>query len=303
MVTEPPTKEEVEREKTRILQGMEQRMTNSQQAALGLSETIASGDWRLYFLNYDQIKTVTPEDVVRVAKLYFKASNRTVGEFIPDAGAGSHGGARVARSGAVVQEIIKSGLTISQGEAFDPAPANIEKHLTRSKLPNGLKVVMLPKTTRGGTVMASLDFEFGDEKSLAGKSAVGSMAGSLLMRGTKTQTRQQIQDEMVKLNARINVSGGVDGASATVQTTAENLVPALRLAAEMLREPSFPDAEFDQVKKQRIAGIENRRTEPGPLAPLALARALNPYPRERCALHGDASMKTLRMRTRSRWTK
>ncbi len=46
---------------------------------------IASGDWRLFFLNYDQIKSVTPEDVVRVAKLYFKDSNRTVGEFIPTA--------------------------------------------------------------------------------------------------------------------------------------------------------------------------------------------------------------------------
>ena len=99
VVTEPPTKEEVEREKARILQGMEQRMANSQQAALGLSEMIASGDWRLFFLNYDQIKSVTPEDVVRVAKLYFKASNRTVGEFIPTADAGPHGGARVSRSG------------------------------------------------------------------------------------------------------------------------------------------------------------------------------------------------------------
>src|SRR6202789_237729 len=83
VAAEPPSKEEVEREKARILQGMEQRMTNSQQAALGLSEMIASGDWRLFFLNYDQIKSVTPDDVVRVAKLYFKASNRTVGEFIP----------------------------------------------------------------------------------------------------------------------------------------------------------------------------------------------------------------------------
>ena len=60
-------------------------MANSQQAALGLSETIASGDWRLYFVNYDQIKRVTPADVVRVAELYFKPSNRTVGEFIPTA--------------------------------------------------------------------------------------------------------------------------------------------------------------------------------------------------------------------------
>ncbi len=278
VVSEPPTKEEVEREKARILQSMEQRMNNSQQAALGLSEMIASGDWRLFFLNYDQIKSVTPEDVVRVAKLYFKESNRTVGEFIPTP---EPDRTQVPSSPDLdsVFQSYKSGMTISQGEAFDPAPANIEKHLIRSKLANGLKVVMLPKTNRGATVIASLDVEFGDEKALAGKNAVGSMAGSLLMRGTKTHTRQQIQDEMVKLNARINVSGGVTGASASVQTTAENLIPALQLAAEILREPSFPDAEFEQAKKQRIAGIESRRTEPGPLAQLALARALNTYPR------------------------
>ncbi len=105
------------------------------------------------------------------------------------------------------------------------------------------------------------------------------MTGALLMRGTRNRTRQQIQDEMVKLNAQINVSGGVSGASASIQTTEANLIPALRLAAEMLREPSFPDSEFDSAKKQRIAGIENRRTEPAALAPLALDRALNPYPR------------------------
>ena len=97
VATDPPTADEVARAKTRILQGMETRMANSQQAALGLSETIAAGDWRLYFVNYDQIKRVTPADVVRVAALYFKASNRTVGEFIPDRRSGPDGGARVAR--------------------------------------------------------------------------------------------------------------------------------------------------------------------------------------------------------------
>jgi zinc protease len=278
VVSEPPTKEEVEREKSRILQGMEQRMTNSQQAALGMSESIAGGDWRLYFWNYDQIKNVTPEDVVRVAKLYFKDSNLTVGEFIPTASP-ERTEVPAAPDLDSVFKNYKSGMTVSQGEAFDPTPANIEKHLTRSQLPNGLKLDMLPKSTRGGTVVASLQIRFGDEKSLAGKNAIGDMTGALLMRGTKTRTRQQIQDEMVKLNARITVNGNVDSANASIQTTAENLIPALRLAADILRAPSFPDSEFDQVKKQRIAGIENRRTEPGSLAPLALERALFTYPR------------------------
>ncbi len=278
VVAEPPTKDEVEREKTRILQGMEQQMANSQQAARGLSDVIASGDWRLFFLNYDQIKSVTPEDVVRVAKLYFKESNRTVGEFIPTAEP-DRTQVPVAPDLEAVLKDYKSGMKVSQGEAFDPAPANIEKHLSRSKLPNGLKVVMLPKTNRGETVSAALHIEFGNEQSLAGKSAVGDMTGSLLMRGTTNRTRQQIQDEMVKLNARINIFGGASEAEASVQTTAENLIPALRLMAEMLRQPSFPEAEFDQAKKREIAGIENRRTEPASLAPLALARVLNPFPR------------------------
>jgi zinc protease len=138
---------------------------------------------------------------------------------------------------------------------------------------------MLPKTSRGGTVSALLDVEFGDATALAGKNAIGGMTGAMLMRGTKSRTRQQIQDEMVKLNAQINVSGGVSGATASIQTTSENLVPALRLAAEMLREPSFPDSEFESAKKQRIAGIENRKTEPAALAPQALDRALNPFPK------------------------
>ena len=71
-----------------------------------------------------------------------------------------------------------------------------------------MKLAMLPKTNRGGTVSAAIQIEFGDEQALAGKNAVGSMTGALLMRGTKNRSRQQIQDEMVKLNARINVSGG-----------------------------------------------------------------------------------------------
>src|SRR5580704_3116998 len=132
VVSEPPSKEEVERSKSRILQGMEMSMTNSQQAALGLSNTIASGDWRLYFLNYDQIKKVTPEDVVRVAKLYFKESNRTVGEFIPTDAPDRTEVPASANLEAALKDY-KTGMTVSQGEAFDPAPANIEKHVTRSK--------------------------------------------------------------------------------------------------------------------------------------------------------------------------
>ena len=80
---EPPTKDEVDRVKQRLLRSTENAMTNSQQLGLSLSEWTARGDWRLLFLNRDRVASVTPDDVVRVAKAYLKESNRTVGEFIP----------------------------------------------------------------------------------------------------------------------------------------------------------------------------------------------------------------------------
>jgi zinc protease len=278
VATDPPTADEVARAKTRILQGMETSMANSQQAALGLTEMIAAGDWRLYFVNYDEIKRVTPADVVRVAELYFKASNRTVGEFIPTAEPDRTEVPASPDLEALLKDY-KTGLSVTAGEAFDPAPANIEKHLVRATLPNGMKLAMLPKASRGGIVSATIQLRFGDEKSLTGLRAAGELTGALLMRGTTTKTRQQLQDEMVKLDARIIVNGGADRATATINTTEAKLVPALRLAVEMLREPSFPDTEFDQVKQQRVAGIENNRSDPAVLAPLALSRALNPFPR------------------------
>ena len=78
--------EEVDRVTTQMLRGLENSLSNAQAIATGaLNTAIAQGDWRLMFLQHDRLKDVTPADVVRVAKTYFKPSNRTVGYYIPDA--------------------------------------------------------------------------------------------------------------------------------------------------------------------------------------------------------------------------
>ncbi len=145
--------------------------------------------------------------MARVAKAYLKSSNRTLGEFIPTT-APDRAEIPATPDTAARFKDYKGGGTIQQGEAFDPTPGNIEARVIRAKLPNGLKLVMFPKKTRGGTVVASMNVRFGDEKSLFGKSTAGSMTGALLMRGTKNKNRQQIQDETDRLKAQINVSGG-----------------------------------------------------------------------------------------------
>ena len=118
------------------------------------------------------------------------------------------------------------------------------------------------------------------------------------MSGTATRNRQQIQDEMEKLNARIQVSGGgggggfggrgggrgapgggggISGASATITVKPENLPAAMRLAVEMLRAPAYPEAEFDRVKGQRVRALENVPTQPEQLSAQELQRHLSPF--------------------------
>lgn len=142
-----------------------------------------------------------------------------------------------------------------------------------------MKLVMLPKKTRGGVVVARVNLRFGDEKSLAGKAAAAGLAGATLMRGTKNKSRQQIQDETDRLKANIMVMGNAMSASANIQTVEVNLDGALRLTAEVLREPAFPEAEVEQVRTQRITGIENQKSEPTVLAITDFRRHMSPFPR------------------------
>ncbi len=275
---EPPTKEEVERVKTRLLKTMEQEMNDSQAVALDLSEYASQGDWRLIFLTRDRIKAVTEADVLRVAKAYLKESNRTLASFIPTK---SPDRAEIPATPDIAETLkdFKGSAVVAAGEAFDTSTANIESRVVRSTLPDGMKMSLLSRKTRGGTVVASVTIRYGNEKSLVGKSATAGITGGLLMRGTKNKSRQQIQDEMDRLKATVNVSGSPFSATANVETIEANLPGALRLAAEILREPAFPDSEFETVKQQRIAAAEAGRSEPQVLALTDFRHRLTTYPR------------------------
>jgi zinc protease len=239
-----------------------------------LGGDIGDGDWRLLFLNRDRVAKVTPDDVTRVAKTYLKSSNRTLGEFIPTT-APDRAEIPTTPDAADLFKDYKGGAVIAQGESFDPTPQNIEVRVIRAKLPNGMKLVMFPKKTRGGTVVARINLHFGDAKSLEGKQTAADIAGSLLMRGTKNKNKQQIQDETDHLKAQITVNGGVDQAGATIRTLDTNLADSLKLVRELLREPAFPESEFEQVRQQRIATAESGKTEPNNLVQIDLYRHLN----------------------------
>ncbi len=274
----PITKEEVDRARAELLKNIDLTLNSADRVGLELSEWIGAGDWRLFFLNRDRVKKLTAEDAQRVAVQYLKPSNRTVGIFIPTP---KPDRAEIPASPdvAALLKDYKGEAAVAQGEAFDPSPANIESKTTRTKLSNGLQLALLSKKTRGATVVAALTLRFGDEKSLMNKSAIADLAADILIRGTAKHTRQQLKDEFDRLKARVATSGGPTQASVSVETIRENLPAVLKLVAEVLREPAFPADEFEQLKQEAFAAIEQQRSEPEAVGPNAYSRHLSPYPK------------------------
>jgi zinc protease len=212
-----------------------------------------------------------------VAARYFKPANRTLGLFIPTDKPDRAEIPATPDLSAALKDY-KGDATVAAGEAFDPSTTNIEARTVRS-VAGGIKLALLPKKTRGGKVVAQMALRYGDEKSLMNKSAAARLAGAMLMRGTAKHTRQQIQDELDRLKARAFVAGGATQATVNIETTRENLPEVMRLVAEMLRESSFPASEFDLLKQEELANIEQNKSEPTQIAFTTFARALSPYPK------------------------
>ena len=278
IVKEPPNKEEIDRVLTRRKKDFDLMYNNPQRVALLMSEWASMGDWRLMFLDRDRTEKLTPQDIVRVAKSYLKSSNLTVGRFVPVEKAPERAEVHPTPDVAAMLSNYTGRAAVEQGEAFDPTPANIEARTQRVTLPNGLKLAMLPKKTRGATVTVSLALHYGDEKSVFDRGTAAQFAGALLMRGTQRHTRQQLQDTLDQLKAQMNANASDNDANLSVTTIRASIVPALRLAAEVLRQPAFPEAEFEQVRQSLLGRIEGSLKEPGALAPLALRRHLIRYP-------------------------
>ncbi|NUO02487.1 MAG: insulinase family protein [Saprospiraceae bacterium] len=275
----PITQEEIERAKTRLLKDFELNFNNSERVGLQMSEYLAKGDWRLAYLFRDNLEKVTIEDVKRVAGFYFKPSNRTIGRFIPEEAPDRVEVPEPPNVEALVKNY-KGKQPIAQGEVFDATPQNIETRTKRGKLPNGLKYALLPKETRGDVVTARITLRYGDANSLKNKQTAARYAGAMLNKGTLKRDRQGIEDELDRLKARVFISGGGTSAFATIETDRKNLPEVIALVKEMLQSPSFDENEFEKLKQEDIAGIEQQKSEPTALARNVQSRLIRPYEKD-----------------------
>ena len=265
-----PTEEEMERTRREYSNMIEKQLNNPQQVGVALSEHIALGDWRLLFQGRDDLPKITAKQVADAAARYLKRDNRTVGIFLPE-DSPQRADIAPAPTAAEILKDFKGKESALTSENFDPSQDNIMKR-TELKQVNGLKLALLPKKNRGEMVSVDLRLHWGDEKNQFGKQLIAAATNEMLTRGTSKYTRTQLADQMSKLKMS---GGGVYH----FDTTRENLNEALRLVAHVLKEPSFPAAEFEQLRQQWIVGIEAMRSDPQAMASQSLAEYFDHWPK------------------------
>ena len=264
LATDAELKRQVQQQRT----AFDRALADPQAFGVGLSEYISLGDWRLFFLQRDQLAKLSAPEVDKAAQKYFVRDNRVVGSYIPE-DAPLRAEIPAAPTPTQLLADYKPSEKGAAGEAFAPTQENIDKR-TRVLSFGNLNVALLPKQNRGNTVNVQTQFQWGSPESLTGRMIESDMAAAMLGRGTEKMTRQQIADEMT----RLQMTGGLTG----FQTTRENLPDALRLLAHVMRATNFPATEYEQLQRQVATGLQAQLDNPETISRDVLATHFNTYP-------------------------
>jgi zinc protease len=290
--SKPVTDAEIERWRSKSLKEFELALTETATVGVALSDWAAMGDWRLFFLTRDRVKTVKAADVTRVAQNYLRASNRTLGMFVPTK-APERSPAPPRVDVAQVMKDFKPSEAVSAGEVFLATIDNVEKRTSRDVIgpkgkqtaagpaKSGLELALLPKKTKGGAVRVLMTVRYGDEKSLQGKAFLGTVLPSMLMRGTKKHTFQQLKDQFDNLKAEVNFGASTEPgvAQVRIKTMKDNLPAVLSLVIEALQEPAFPKPEFETLRKELLARYEEQLQDPVRNGMTTLMQKVSPAPK------------------------
>jgi zinc protease len=131
----------------------------------------------------------------------------------------------------------------------------------RGRLPNGLQLIVADLPGRP-LVSASLVLRTGaaDEPARQGGSTV--LAARAQTEGTERYDAIALVEAAERLGASLHAEAGWDASSVSVDVPASRLEPALELLAEVALRPTFPEAEVERLRDERLNDILQARADP-----------------------------------------
>ena len=246
---EGPTREELERARTRlvsgVVRGLEQVGGFGGKSDILARNAVYAGDPGFYRTSLKRLEEATPDSVREAASRWLGAGayHLEVKPF-PELSVAASG---VDRSTGVPE------TTSFPEVSFD--------EFERDFLSNGMELIVAQRSAVP-VVNFSLRFDAGyasDQFALPGTS---SLAMAMLDEGTRKRSALEISDEAALLGANIAAGSGIDASVVSLNALKENLDDSLDLYADIVLNPAFPANELERLRRQRLAGIQQEKNQP-----------------------------------------
>ncbi|MCP3978371.1 MAG: insulinase family protein [bacterium] len=149
-------------------------------------------------------------------------------------------------------------------EPGEPPKAQFVK-LDRATLSNGMKLIV---ASRHATPIVDFDLLI-DAGYAADKGAApgtAKLAMDMLDEGAGSRDALEIADALTRLGAELGTGSNLDMSSVSLSAIKANLDESLELYADVILKPTFPENEFDRLKKQQLTTIESEKSQPVSMA-------------------------------------
>ena len=132
--------------------------------------------------------------------------------------------------------------------------------LMQYELSNGLRLLVRRSTVVPGVAMQMywLGGLLADEP---GREGVANAAATMLRRGTATHSAQQIAEAIEDLGASLHTNCGNNTSFASATALKDDWPAVLKLLADVVQQPSFPDDEWAKMQPRILASIDRQRDQ------------------------------------------
>ena len=145
-------------------------------------------------------------------------------------------------------------------EAGTPPDATFPA-VQHATLSNGLKLVLAERHSVP-IVNFNLLVDAGYAADQFAQPGTAGLAGDMLDEGTKKRTALEIADELGTLGASWGAGSDLDTTSVSLSALKGNLDASLAVYVDMILNPAFPQADFERLQKQTLAGIQREKVTP-----------------------------------------
>lgn len=158
----------------------------------------------------------------------------------------------------------------SKPPELGPAPALKLPAIQKRALSNGLPVWVV-ESHEVPLVQVNLVVRAGSGDDPKGKFGVASLTAAMLDEGAGPRNSLEIADAIEFLGATLTTTSGFDASAIRLNVPVARLGDALPIMADVALRPTFPNADLDRLRQERLTSLLQARDEPESIAPMAFA--------------------------------